>query len=246
MEDDATILRGRPIGPITNGLQGDYQGIKRVRETGRIRRLSPLVPSAPVVKRLSAAAARLLALLVLAGIAAGTLPASAPAAEKAATVICWKRLLNDWFDGRIDQAYPVRCYREAIAHLPEDVDVYSTAREDIQRALLAAIRSNKQKTGKAPTEATPVKPPAKKRVAAAPVPGGNDTGGTQGRDPDGSGPLDQLVATGSPNSADSVPLPLIVLAALALLLLAAAGAGVVSRRLQARKAPVVEEPPPAS
>jgi hypothetical protein len=179
---------------------------------------------------------RAVALVLVVAASAAVLPASASSAEAAATVVCWKRLINDWFDGRIDQAYPVRCYREAIKHLPEDVEVYSSAREDIRRALLAAIRSSEQKTGSKPTEATPVKPPPKRATNA---PGE----GSATRDPDDEGPIDEVLAVGEPNSADSVPVPLIVLAGLALLLLAAAGAGVVTRRLQARKAPAADEPP---
>jgi hypothetical protein len=186
--------------------------------------------------------------------AAAVLPAPAASAEAAATVVCWKRLINDWYDGRIDQAYPVRCYREAIAHLPEDVKVYSSAREDIRRALLAAIRASQSKTTTKITEATPVKPPPKKpkRKAEtetnAPATGNgkgdeNAEGGAT-RDPDDEEPIDQVLAVGEPNSTDSVPLPLIVLAGLAMLLLAAAGAGLVTRRLQTRKAPGPDEPPP--
>lgn len=195
-------------------------------------------PIAPV-------AVRLLALVALVAAAAGALPAAASGAEAAAKVICWKRLLNDWYDGRIDQAYPVRCYREAIANLPEDIEVYSTAREDIRRALLAAIRSSTKERGAKPTEATPVKPPVKRQASVPAKNRGGDQPGFQGRDPDGTGPIGEVLATGSPSNADSVPLPLIVLAALALLLLAAAAAGIVSRRLQARRAPAAEEPPPA-
>jgi hypothetical protein len=40
-----------------------------------------------------------------------------------------------------------------------------------------------------------------------------------------------------PRNADSIPLPLIILAGLALLLITAGGAGLVSRRLRARKVP---------
>jgi hypothetical protein len=186
--------------------------------------------------------------------AAAVLPAPAASAEAAATVVCWKRLINDWYDGRIDQAYPVRCYREAITHLPEDVEVYSSAREDIRRALLAAIRASQSKTTTKITEATPVKPPPKKperkteTETNAPATG-NSNGDDQAeggavRDPDDEEPIDQVLAVGEPNSTDSVPLPLIVLAGLAMLLLAAAGAGLVTRRLQARKAPGPDEPPP--
>jgi hypothetical protein len=182
----------------------------------------------------SRAVARAAALVVIVAATAAFLPASA-SAEAAATVVCWKRLINDWYDGRIDQAYPVRCYREAIRKLPEDVKVYSSAREDIQRALLAAIRESEDKTKKKITEATPVKPPPK-RVSKAPPAAGPE-------DPDDEGDID-VVAVGDTNNADSVPLPLIVLAVLATLLLAAAGASVVTRRLQARKAPAADDPPP--
>jgi hypothetical protein len=48
---------------------------------------------------------------------------------------CGSRVLADWRDGRLDGAYPVACYRQALAHLPEDVRVYSTAQTDITRAL---------------------------------------------------------------------------------------------------------------
>src|SRR5205823_5660345 len=52
---------------------------------------------------------------------------------------CATRLLDDWRDGRIDGIYPVSCYRQALAHLPEDVRVYSTAQQDLTRALQARL-----------------------------------------------------------------------------------------------------------
>src|SRR5512132_1737635 len=52
---------------------------------------------------------------------------------------CGTRVLDDWRDGRIDGTYPVACYRQALAHLPEDVRVYSTAQSDITRALQARV-----------------------------------------------------------------------------------------------------------
>ena len=58
-----------------------------------------------------------------------------PTAPADAATPCWKRLINDWYDGRIDRTYPASCYRAAIRNLPEDVDAYSTAREDLERAL---------------------------------------------------------------------------------------------------------------
>jgi hypothetical protein len=59
---------------------------------------------------------------------------------------CSSRLIADWQDGRIDRTYPVPCYRQALARLPEDVRVYSTATSDITRALHARLASSKRST----------------------------------------------------------------------------------------------------
>jgi hypothetical protein len=48
---------------------------------------------------------------------------------------CASALLEDWRDGRIDATYPVGCYRTALAQLPEDLRIYSSAESDIERAL---------------------------------------------------------------------------------------------------------------
>jgi hypothetical protein len=50
---------------------------------------------------------------------------------------CVSAVLNDWRDGRIDGAYSVGCYRAALAQLPEDLRIYSSAESDIKRAMLA-------------------------------------------------------------------------------------------------------------
>ena len=55
---------------------------------------------------------------------------------------CGSRLIDDWRDGRIDNTYPVACYRQALAHLPEDVRVYSSAQTDITRALQARLSAS--------------------------------------------------------------------------------------------------------
>jgi len=52
---------------------------------------------------------------------------------------CGTRVLNDWSDGRLDGSYPVSCYRQALANLPEDVRVYSSAQSDITRALQSRL-----------------------------------------------------------------------------------------------------------
>ena len=52
-----------------------------------------------------------------------------------ASKACARALLADWSDGRIDRTYPLSCYREALKTLPTDLEVYSSAPEDIASAL---------------------------------------------------------------------------------------------------------------
>ena len=61
------------------------------------------------------------------------------AGPAAAAPNCASRVLKDWQDGRLDGTYPVACYRQALAQLPEDVRVYSSAQSDITRALQARL-----------------------------------------------------------------------------------------------------------
>jgi len=70
------------------------------------------------------------------GLVALTFPGLAAAKPTCAT---W--LLADWRDGRLDSTYPVSCYRQALARLPEDVRVYSSAQTDITRALQSRLRT---------------------------------------------------------------------------------------------------------
>jgi hypothetical protein len=52
---------------------------------------------------------------------------------------CAKRLLADWADWPIDGTYPIACYRVARRSLPADLQVYSSASEDIAQALSQRI-----------------------------------------------------------------------------------------------------------
>jgi hypothetical protein len=168
-------------------------------------------------------------LAAVAGVATGLEPAAA------ATKPCWKRLINDWYDGRIDNVYTVKCYREAIKHLPDDVESYSDARADIERALLSAIRNSGGKLG--PNDPVPAQKKSRSQDPGetSTVAGGDNGSGTpptSGGSGDGS---DSLLGKVKPANADSVPIPLLVLAGLALVLLAAASAGFAARRIQARR-----------
>jgi hypothetical protein len=77
---------------------------------------------------------------VLVAMALGLVVLACASTAGAATT-CASRLLADWKDGRLDQTYPVSCYRAALADLPEDVQVYSTAQSDITRALQARLQA---------------------------------------------------------------------------------------------------------
>jgi hypothetical protein len=166
-------------------------------------------------------------------VAAALFAATVHASPAAAATPCWKALLNDWYDGRIDHTYPVHCYQDALHHLPADVQTYSSAHDDIERALQSAIAQEK-KAGQTAGPNSLVTPPTTTTST-----GGTTTAITTtttaapGRQPDGGlgGVADQL----NPSSADSLPVPLLVLGGLAILLVAAGAAGLVAKRIQARK-----------
>jgi hypothetical protein len=176
---------------------------------------------------------KLIARCALAAVA--LVAAFAHPAPAAAATPCWKALLNDWYDGRIDQTYAVHCYNDALKHLPADVQTYSSAHDDIQRALQSAI-AKERKAGHKVTRNSIVPP------SSGPTSGG--TGTTPG--PTGPSPttgggrrsgkgLSHLANKLNPASASSLPIPLLVLGALAILLVAAGAAGVVVKQIQARK-----------
>jgi hypothetical protein len=172
-------------------------------------------------------------LTVVALLAAVVFAIAAPPAGAATP--CWKRLINDWYDGRIDGAYPVACYHAAIDNLPEDVAIYASAREDIERELLAAISRN---GGVEPDLVEPSGNPDSGRDGEGSGAGG---GGSNDDDDDG-GVFGQVLDELGPSNADSIPLPLLILAGLGLLLLAAAAVSYGARRLQAHRARVTPTP----
>jgi hypothetical protein len=76
---------------------------------------------------------------LLVAMAAALLALAVSGTAAASSQSCGSRLIDDWRDGRIDNTYAVACYRQALAHLPEDVRVYSSAQADITRALQARL-----------------------------------------------------------------------------------------------------------
>src|SRR6266851_8093926 len=171
----------------------------------------------------------LILIVLAAGIGAATLGTAQPAQARSMST-CSKALIHDWYvDGRIDNTYPVHCYREALKNIPEDQVVYGTLRQDLTRALQATVRQH----GGHVNGDTLVVP------LAGPGGGGSGPSATGGT----GGIFHKLAQWLGPSTADSIPIPLLILGGLAFALIAAAGISLFARRLQARRA--AADPPPA-
>jgi hypothetical protein len=158
---------------------------------------------------------------------------AAPAATQVATAECWLQVVNDWLDNnRVDRSYAIACYTQAIQHLNSypDVQNYSSAADDIHRALLAAIRQDR---GSGPPTASDGGSNPPDNSSGTPLPPSGGGGGSSNDD----GFFRSVANRVGPSDATSVPLPLLVLGGLALLLLATAGGTWATRRFQARRVP---------
>ena len=191
----------------------------------------PHRPRRPPLRALLTAALALTVALAVAG------PAVAAAS-------CGKKVIDDWYDnGRVDGTYDLHCYDDAIDALPRDVRDYSSAKEDIERAL-----QNRMQGRPAPPSSNDPSPETTGSNGSGDSGSDDDPSGADD-EPDGSGgtgasgPSDEggvpEAGAGAVDTAasDSVPIPLLVLAGLALLLIAAGSVGYLTRRLQARRAP---------
>jgi len=173
-------------------------------------------------------------------ILAGAQAASAsPSAMASPTDTCWKDVINDWLahQPNVDNFYPIPCYTQAIQHLSaySDVQAYSSAMDDIHRALLAAVleeRGNGPGTGSSGGGSSP----------SGGSGGGSTPPASGGTSSSNQGPITKLFDSVAPGNATSVPLPLLVLGALAGLLLLAAAGTWGARRIQARKMTPAPQP----
>jgi hypothetical protein len=171
-----------------------------------------------------------LAAAILFALAAVALVAAMPAAA-AKTDNCAKAVVEDWYDNnRVDNIYPLHCYREAIKLLPVDVRDYSSAREDILRAL-AYAKQGKPDPGDGGSSGSGT---SGTNGTGGTGSGTGGTGGTGGNAGDGSTVGEGDVDTSGPSA---IPVPLIVLAAIAALLLALGAAGYLTRRRRGGDAP---------
>ncbi len=168
----------------------------------------------PVSPRLSRLVAVLVAVCASFSVSAAPAPAATP---------CWKLLLNDWYDGTINNLYPIPCYREAINHLPTDVQVYSSARDDILRAQRLAVQRQRS-SGKQQTTITPGATTPGRTTKTTTTPTTTKKKKT--------GPIGKAIRDITPGGADSFPLPLLILGLLAILLVLAGVGGMLWRRYQ--------------
>lgn len=174
---------------------------------------------------------RTAALLAVAAAALFVVAGPATAAKS-----CEQQVIDDWYDnGRVDkQVYEAKCYRDAIRSLPTDVLDYSSAKNDILRALSFAQRGERDPgrtaTTSTPTDTTPTTP-----APTTPEP----TTSTPEPPPTTTDTPDVTVAAPAGESASSLPIPLIVLGGLALLLLSAGVAGYLTRRFRGGGEPPV-------
>ena len=161
--------------------------------------------------------------------------------QAAAAKPCWERVIDDWLaNGTITGTYKVSCYQQALKHVPEDLRDYSNITDAINAAMLATLRG------------TPGNGNGSGGTGSGTGPGsnpGNPSGGSSKAEknrrlqatPERSyyrRAIDNLGTT----SADSVPVPLLVLAGLGtLLLLSAAGLAGAKRYRAVRGRP---KPPP--
>jgi hypothetical protein len=157
-------------------------------------------------------------LVVAVAACAVAVPAPAAAAPK---TVCGSAVLKDWADGKIDRAYPIRCYQDALNRMPEDMRSYTTAPDDVRRAMLARLRAARLHHPRAQAEAKRVRQPAQ---AQATRPAQSPT----------SRLAREALAAGNfaAPEAGGIPRPLVILAGVALILLIAASGGVVTRKLR--------------
>ena len=108
-------------------------------------------------------------MLVLLAVFGAMLAVASPAGAAGS---CGRAVIDDWYDnGRVDGTYALHCYDDAINTLPRDVRDYSSAKDDIQRALQKRKRGEPAPPASTdPTPATEVRRRRIPMIRAGPVP----------------------------------------------------------------------------
>ena len=178
--------------------------------------------------RIRPAATAALLVAFLAGVLA-----AATASPAAAATPCWKRVINQWLNNQpINTHYKPQCYQQALKHVPEDLRDYSDITDAISIALQAALRggngSGTQSGGTQPSGGSPSGEGNKQNADGKPRRLQNVPDRSYYRRA-----IDNLGTT----SADSLPIPLLVLAGLGTALLLSAAGLAARKRLKARPRP---------
>ena len=174
-------------------------------------------------------------LFIPALLAGAVLVLTTPRQASAATP-CWERVINDWLkDGRIDGTYSVKCYQAALKNVQEDLRDYSNVTDVIQAAMQTALRNPAKRERGAARRGPPGH-----RLARNPT--GNKPRTTQNVPPRSiyRKAIDNLGTT----QADSLPIPLLVLAGLGTLLLLTAGGLAGAKRYRAVRSRPQQPPKP--
>jgi hypothetical protein len=173
--------------------------------------------------RIRPAATAIVIVAVLTGL---VLAAGFPSPAAAKAKPCWERVIDDWLDnGTIDKRYKPACLQQALKNVPEDLRDYSNLPDAITAALQDALRGTNRTGGGGGNDGT-----------------GTSTGGDgsagKNRELQGAPPpsyyrraIDKLGTT----KADSLPIPLLVLAGVGTALLLSAGGLVAAKRIRARR-----------
>jgi len=145
----------------------------------------------------------------------------------AAAKSCARQVIDDWSQhGELTRTYPIRCLRAARDQVPEDLRDYTSISDDIQAALQAQLdrRANLDRAKRLgipdSTNAAPNAGPNRSLQLSHPPPSLYRRA------------IDNLGTT----SADSIPIPLLVLASLGGLLLLSAAGMTATRRIRAARA----------
>jgi len=154
---------------------------------------------------------RLVISAALAAVAALALGAGSAAAGKS----CSDRIIDDWYvDNTINGQYSAACYRQALGRVNDQMRIYSNLPDELERGLRVAITRGVLGTKTTITQQS------------------RSTAGHKG-----SGPIQRVLGELGPDRADSIPIPLMILAGVALLLIAAGAASALVRRLNRGNSP---------
>jgi hypothetical protein len=127
---------------------------------------------------------------------------------------CGNSVLKAWDEGRLDSSFAPACYRKALQELPEDIRIYSSAQDDINRALIASVA--RQSRIRRTTQEGAVKGIVRTLASTAPTKAARE----------------RAVAAAADPNANTVPLTVVISAAGAVVLVGAAAISVVARRLR--------------